>query len=60
MQTVTIEELQADFYKLLEEVESGKSIMVRSNHGNIIMLPYLENANTNSNLEVFCDHDDGC
>lgn len=58
MQTITIEELQSDFYNLLEKVESGKPIMVRTNHGNIIMLPYSETSDFN--LEVFCDHDDGC
>lgn len=58
MQSFTIEEFQADFYNLLEKVENGKSIIVKSKHGDIIMLPYSETSN--SDLEIFCDHDDGC
>lgn len=38
----TIEEFQDNFDELMDLVESGKSFLVKSENGNVIVMPYQE------------------
>ncbi len=38
----TIEEFQADFDNLMNRVESGETLLIKSQHGNAVMVPYKE------------------
>jgi hypothetical protein len=42
LQKFTVEEFQADFDNLMNRVENGESLIITSEHGNAIMVPYKE------------------
>ena len=42
MQSFTVEEFQADFDTLMERVEKGESLIITSDHGNAVIVPYNE------------------
>jgi hypothetical protein len=42
LQSFTVEEFQSDFDNLMSRVENGESIIITSNHGNSVMVPYKE------------------
>ncbi len=38
----TIQEFQADFDNLMKRVENGETMLIKSEHGNVVMVPYKE------------------
>jgi hypothetical protein len=42
LQKFTIEEFQLDFDNLMNRVENGESLIITSEHGNVVMVPYKE------------------
>ena len=42
LESFTIEEFQSDFDTLLDRVENGESFVIKSDHGNAVMIPYNE------------------
>ena len=42
LQSFTVEELQKDFDTLIDRVENGESFVIKSEHGNAVMIPYNE------------------
>jgi len=42
LQEFTIEEFQSDFDNLMERVEKGESFIIKSETGNVIILPFNE------------------
>jgi len=42
LQSFTIEEFQSDFDNLMNRVESGESFIIKSEHGNAVIVPYKE------------------
>jgi len=42
LQKFTVEEFQSDFDNLMNRVENGESLIITSEHGNAIMVPYKE------------------
>ena len=42
LQSFTIEQFQSDFDNLMGRVENGESIIITSEHGNAVMVPYKE------------------
>lgn len=42
MQSFTVEEFQADFDVLMGRVEKGESLIITSDHGNAVLVPYNE------------------
>lgn len=40
--TFTIEEFQEDFDNLMNRVENGESFIIKSEHGNAVIVPYKE------------------
>ena len=42
LQSFTVEEFQSDFDNLMSRVENGESIIIKSQHGNAVMVPYKE------------------
>ena len=40
LESFTVEEFQADFDALLNRVEKGESFVIKSEHGNAVMIPY--------------------
>jgi hypothetical protein len=42
LESFTVEEFQSDFDNLMERIESGESFIIKSEHGNVVMVPYKE------------------
>jgi hypothetical protein len=67
LQTFTIEEFQADFDSLINRVENGESFIIKSEHGNAVMIPYedvisiCEDANVDFEeiVKIHTDHEEG-
>jgi len=68
LESFTVEEFQADFDVLLERVERGESFLIKSEHGNAVMIPYkdvvsiCEEANVDFEeiVKIHTDHEEGC
>jgi hypothetical protein len=67
LQSFTIEEFQADFDNLIEKVQNGESFLIKSEHGNAIMVPYNEviriceesNVDFEEIVKIHTDHEEG-
>ena len=66
LESFTIEEFQSDFDTLLDRVENGESFVIKSDHGNAVMIPYnevvqiLEESNVDQEvIRIHTDHEEG-
>ena len=66
LESFTIEEFQEDFDALLDRVENGESFVIKSDHGNAVVIPYnevvqiLEESNVDPDvIRIHTDHDEG-
>jgi prevent-host-death family protein len=64
--TFTIEEFQADFDNLMNRVESGESFIIKSEHGNAVIVPYnevvqvfQESGMSDELIRIHTDHEEG-
>lgn len=67
LEQFTIEEFQENFDDLMYRVEKGESLMITSEHGNAIMVPYkevveiLNDSGVDEDLiRIHTDHEEGC
>jgi hypothetical protein len=67
LQAFTIEEFQKDFDTLMDRVENGESFVIKSEHGNAVMIPYnriidiLEDFSMGDELiRIYTNHEEGC
>jgi len=60
MEMFTIEEFQEDFDNLLDRVENGESFMIRSEHGDAMLIPYSEYKEEDDLIRIHTDHEEGC
>jgi hypothetical protein len=67
LQSFTIEEFQADFDNLIDRVQNGESFLIKSEHGNAIMVPYNEvikiceeaRVDFDEIVKIHTDHEEG-
>jgi hypothetical protein len=66
LQSFTVEEFQKDFDALLNRVENGESFLIKSEHGNAVMIPYnevvqiLEESGVSEDIiRIHTDHEEG-
>ncbi len=59
MKTITIEELQKDFDAILSRVESGESFLIKSEYGNVALVPYSEYQELDDLIRIHTDHEEG-
>lgn len=67
LQTFTIEEFQADFDNLMLRVENGESFIIKSEHGNAVIVPYNEvveiceesSVDIEEIIKIHTDHEEG-
>jgi hypothetical protein len=64
--TFTIEDFQKDFDNLMNRVENGESFVIKSEHGNAVIVPYKEvvqvfqEAGVSEELiRIHTDHEEG-
>jgi PHD/YefM family antitoxin component YafN of YafNO toxin-antitoxin module len=61
MEIFTVEEFQEDFDNLLERVENGESFLIKSDHGDAMLIPYGEYEEEDDLLiRIHTDHEEGC
>ena len=56
----TVEEFQEDFDNLLERVENGESFLIKSDHGDAMLIPYGEYGEEYDLIRIHTDHEEGC
>jgi len=67
LQSFTVEEFQADFDNLIDRVENGESFIIKSEHGNAVIVPYNEvvqichesNVDFDEIIKIHTDHEEG-
>lgn len=60
MKTLTIEELQENFEDYLSKVEAGETFLIKSEYGNVVLLPYKSNEKEIDDLiRIHTDHEEG-
>ena len=67
LQSFTIEEFQSDFDNLIDRVENGESFIIKSEHGNVVILPHKEvveicqesNVDFDEIVKIHTDHEEG-
>jgi prevent-host-death family protein len=59
MKTITITELQSDFDNIITQVENGKSFIVKSEYGNVALVPYDEYKEIDELVKIYTDHEEG-
>jgi hypothetical protein len=66
LESFTVEEFQKDFDTLLNRVENGESFLIKSEHGNAVMIPYnevvqiLEESGVSEDIiRIHTDHEEG-
>ena len=64
--TFTIEEFQNDFDNLMNRVEGGESFIIKSEHGNAVIVPYnevvqifQESGVSDELIRIHTDHEEG-
>jgi len=60
MEMFTVEEFQEDFDNLLERVENGESFLIKSEHGDAMLIPYGEYEEEDYLIRIHTDHEEGC
>jgi len=60
MKTLTIEEFQQDFDAIINKVEEGECFIIKSEHGNAMLIPYKQYRNEIDDLiRIHTDHEEG-
>jgi antitoxin (DNA-binding transcriptional repressor) of toxin-antitoxin stability system len=60
MKKFTVEEFQSDFDNLLSRVENGESLIITSEHGDAMMIPYSQYKEVDDLIRIHTDHEEGC
>jgi hypothetical protein len=67
LESFTVEEFEKDFDTLLSRVENGESLIITSEHGNAVMIPYNEivkiceesDVDFDEIVKIHTDHEEG-
>jgi antitoxin (DNA-binding transcriptional repressor) of toxin-antitoxin stability system len=60
IQKINIQQFQKDFDRFIDEVENGKTFMITSEHGNVMLIPYKNTQENQDDLiRIYTDHEEG-
>ena len=67
LETFTIEQFQEDFDNLIDRVQNGESFLIKSEHGNAVIVPYNEvvkiceesDIDLDEIIKIHTDHEEG-
>lgn len=62
MEQFTIQDFQLDFDNLLNRVENGESFLITSEHGNVVMTPYVganQSGIIDDIIKIHTEHEEG-
>lgn len=59
MEKYTAEEFHKDFDNLLDRVENGESLIITSEYGDAVMIPYAEYKEVDDLIRIHTDHEEG-
>ena len=57
MKTLTVQELEADFDFVIEQVEKGHCYLITHQDKKCVLMPVEEYTD---NIDILCDHNDAC
>ena len=60
MKTLTVEELQEKFDYYLDRVEAGESFLIKSEYGEVMLVPYRKYEEVDDLIRIHTDHEEGC
>jgi hypothetical protein len=60
METLTVEQVEADFDAIMSRVEAGESFMIHSEYGDAMLIPYTEYEELDDLVRIHTDHEEGC
>ena len=59
MKTVTVEELENSFENLISLVEKGETFLIKTDKGDALLVPYIENGTEDDLVKIYTDHEEG-
>jgi hypothetical protein len=66
LESFTVEEFQSDFDNLIEKVQNGESFLIKSEHGDAVMVPYKEVVQVSEDcgvsddiIRIYTNHEEG-
>ena len=60
METLTLQELQSDFDRIIHRVENGETFVVESENGNVMLVPYTPSSEEVDDLvRIYTEHEEG-
>lgn len=59
MKILSIEEFQSDFDDVIEKVENGESFIIKSEYGNVMLVPYKNYKECDDLVKIYTDHEEG-
>ena len=60
MKILTVEELQEKFDYYLDRVEEGESFLIKSEYGEVMLVPYRKYEEVDDLIRIHTDHEEGC
>jgi antitoxin (DNA-binding transcriptional repressor) of toxin-antitoxin stability system len=59
MKQLTIEELQQNFDQVMNSVENGETFLIKSENGNVMLVPYGEYKEDDDFMRIYTNHEEG-
>lgn len=60
VQKIDIQQFQRDFDRFIDEVENGKSFIITSEHGDVMLIPHKGTTENQDDLvRIYTDHEEG-
>lgn len=60
MKTLTVEEVEENFDKIMSRVKKGESFVITSEFGNAMLMPYYKYEEVDDLIRIHTDHEEGC
>jgi PHD/YefM family antitoxin component YafN of YafNO toxin-antitoxin module len=60
MKTISIQELQENFEFFIDLTEKGQQFLIKTEHGNVILMPCKEFQELDDLVRIHTNHEEGC
>lgn len=59
MKQLTLEELQENFDEVMNSVENGETFLIKSENGNVMLVPYGDYEEVDDFVKIYTNHEEG-
>lgn len=59
MKQLTLEELQENFDEVMNSVENGETFLIKSENGNVMLVPYGDYKEVDDFVRIYTNHEEG-